>query len=259
MSIPGSMRILRSDRGTNIVGAINQLNAAFDDIDEEQVRNFLLSNFCDYVLNVPLASHQGGVWERQIGSARSVLNSLLSSQGTHLDDECLRTLLCEAANIVNSRPLSVVTLNDPTSPDPLTPNHLLTMKSNFILPPPGSFQDADVYSRKRWRRVQYLADTFWKRWRHEFLSQLNERKMWQKKRRNMQKDDIALIMDDAIPRCQWKLGRVVDTYPDSDGLVRKVKLQLGDPALSSKGIPASKPKFLERPVHKLVMLVEADL
>ena len=75
----------------------------------------------------------------------------------------------------------------------------------------------------------------------------------------MQKDDIALIMDDAIPRCQWKLGRVVDTYPDSDGLVRKVRLQLGDPALSSKGIPVLKPKFLERPVHKLVMLVEADL
>ena len=78
----------------------------------------------------------------------------------------------------------------------------------------------------------------------------------------MQRDDIALIMDDAIPRCQWKLGRVVDTYPDSDGLVRKVSIvsiQLGDLALSSKGIPVSKPKFLERPVHKLVMLVEADL
>ena len=123
MSIRGPIRTLRSDQGTNIIGGINQLKAAGQEIDDEQVKRFLMDNACDFVLNVPNASHQGGVWERQIRTARSVLNSLLVSQGTQLDDECLRTLMCETANIVNSRPLTLVTLNDPTAPEPITPNH----------------------------------------------------------------------------------------------------------------------------------------
>jgi hypothetical protein len=235
---------------------MNQLQSAVEEINDEQVKKFLMDNACDYVPNVPNASHQGGVWERQIRTARSVLNSLLSSQGTQLDDEGLRTLMCETANIVNSRPLTTVTLNDPTAPEPITPNHLLTMKSNFLLPPPGIFQDADVYSRKRWRRVQYLADTFWRRWRHEYLAQLQERKKWLQNKRNLSIGDIVLLVDDSLPRCQWKLGRIVHTVSDSDGLVRKVKMQLGDPAISATGKRTADPKFLERPIHKLVLLVE---
>ena len=256
MSIRGPIRTLRSDQGTNIIGGINQLQAAGQEIDDEQVKRFLMDNACDFVLNVPNASHQGGVWERQIRTARSVLNSLLVSQGTQLDDECLRTLMCETANIVNSRPLTLVTLNDPTAPEPITPNHLLTMKSNFVLPPPGEFQEADKYARKRWKRVQYLADLFWQRWRHEFLAQQQERKKWTKTRRNMQKNDVVLIVDDSLPRCQWKLGKIVEPHVDADGLVRKVKLQVGDPTVTATGKPRPSAKFMERPIHKLVLIVE---
>lgn len=51
--------------------------------------------------------------------------------GSHLDDEMLRTFMCEAAAIVNSRPLTVANIHDPNSLEPLTPNHLLTMKSFY--------------------------------------------------------------------------------------------------------------------------------
>ncbi|XP_067949425.1 uncharacterized protein [Watersipora subatra] len=37
---------------------------------------------------------------------------------------------------------------------PLSPNMLLTMKSDVVLPPPSDFSDTDFYSRKRWRAVQ---------------------------------------------------------------------------------------------------------
>ena len=65
--------------------------------------------------------------------------------------------MVEAEAIVNSRPLATQSSDHL---EPLTPNHLLTMKSKVILPPPGIFQRADIYSRKRWRRVQYLIDEF---------------------------------------------------------------------------------------------------
>ena len=75
--------------------------------------------------------------------------SLLQNNGEQLDDESLRTLMCEAEAIVNSRPVTVNQLADPDSPRPLTPNHLLIMKSRVVLAPPGTFQPADMFCRKR--------------------------------------------------------------------------------------------------------------
>lgn len=135
-------------------------------------------------MNAPSASHMAGVWERQIRSVRNVLSSLMEQCGSHIDDEMLRTFMCEAAAIVNSRPLTVANIHDPNSLEPLTPNHLLTMKSKIILPPPGQFQRGDLYSRKRWRRVQYLTNEFWIRWRKEFLNTLQTRDKWTSSKRN---------------------------------------------------------------------------
>ena len=87
----------------------------------------------------------------------------------------MRTLLHKAAAIVNSRPLTVDAVNDPLSPKPLSPNQLLTLKSNIVLPPLGNFQRADLYLRKRWRRTQYLVDQFWSCWKTEFLQNLQLR------------------------------------------------------------------------------------
>ena len=135
LSLRGPMRTLRCDMGSNFVGGINQLKDAVNQVDDQKVKTFLLENSCDYIFNPPHASHQGGVWERQIRTVRSVLNNLLGSEGHQLDDDGLRTLMYEVANIVNSRPLTAV--GDHTSAIPLPPSTLLTMKYNLPLLPPG--------------------------------------------------------------------------------------------------------------------------
>ncbi|CAG2191402.1 unnamed protein product [Mytilus edulis] len=185
-------------------------------------------------MNVPSASHMGGVWERQIRSVRNVLASLMHQSGTQLDDESLRTFMCEAAAIVNSRPLTLDNLNDPLSEEPLTPNHILTMKSKIILPPPGQFQRSDIYSRKRWRRVQFLANEFWNRWRKEYLSNLQSRKKWTAPRRNLQVGDIVMIKDEQAARNQWHLGKINTAHVDEDGLVRKVRVTISADDLGKK-------------------------
>ena len=139
--------------GTNFVGARKELIQALAEMDQEKIKVELLEEQCDWFafkMNIPAASHMGGVWERQIRYVRNVLSSSLQDNGKQLDDESLRTLMCEAKPIVNSRPLTVNQLADPDSLSPLTPNHLLMMKSKVVLAPPGSFQPADVYCRKRW-------------------------------------------------------------------------------------------------------------
>ena len=106
----GPIRQLRSDQGTNFVGARKELAQALSEMDQERIKAKLLEEQCDWFsfkMNVPAASHMGGVWERQIRTVRSVLSSLLNNNGPQLDDESLRTLMCEAEAIVNSRPLTV--------------------------------------------------------------------------------------------------------------------------------------------------------
>ena len=76
-----------------------------------------------------------------------------------LDDEGLTTLMCEVESFVNGRP-TTKSSDDPSDSEALTLNHLLLLRSGPKLPP-GVFRKEDVYSRRRWRQIQYLADVFW--------------------------------------------------------------------------------------------------
>ena len=219
-------------------------------MDHKKVGEFLLNNNCDYVQwekMPPYASHMGGTWERMIRTVRSIFNSLLKCNPCQLDDELLRTFMCEAESIVNSRPLTAETLSDHTC-QPLSPSNILTMKERVALAPPGVFQQADVYCRKRWRRVQYLADQFWRRWQREYLARIQPRSKWQVDQPSLSIGDVVLLKDDGSPRNCWPLARVVKLHCSaSDGLVRSVTLQT-----------ATSKSLLARPVHKVVLLVPAD-
>ena len=257
----GPVRQLRSDQGTNFVGAKNELQQALAELDQDKVRQELLKRNCDWVaykMNVPHASHMGGVWERQIRTVRNILETLLMRHGSQLDDESLCTFMTEAEAIVNCRPLTVVDLSSPEGVEPLTPNHLLTMKTSVVLPPPGSFQVADLYSKKRWHRVQYLANEFWIKWKADILQSLQTRQKWARARRNVKVDDVVIVKDEGLLQNQWHLARVVETYPSDDALVRKVKLLVGDSSLDRCGKRSKPPLYLDRPVQKLVLLVASD-
>ena len=161
LSLRGSFRQLRSDRGTYFVSVERELREALSELDDEQIFQFLHKegyDFFKFKPNVPSASHMGGVWERQIRTIRSVLARLLQQHGTHLDDEALGTFMFEVTAIVNSRTLSVENLNDPLSKPSVTSNHLLTSK--VILPPLGKFLSPDLYTHDGRRRIQYMANEF---------------------------------------------------------------------------------------------------
>ena len=183
---------------------------------------------------------------------------MLDTNGAQLDDESLRTFFCEAEAIVNSRPLTVDSINDPDSLNPLTPNHLLTMKSKVVFPPPGVFQSVDQYCRKCWRRVQYLANEFWSRWRKEFLQSLQQRQKWRRPKRNLMVGDVVIIKDANLPHNCWKLGCVSTMFQDDDSYVRPVELNVGDSSLDATGKRTAGLKSMQRPIHKLVLLLVSE-
>lgn len=248
IAIRGAVRQIRCDQSTNFVGATNELEKCLMELDQEKISTYLARKQCDFLMNVPVPSHMGGVWEHQIRTVRSVMSSVLAQVRGRLDDTSLRTFFYEAMSIVNNRTLTTDDLTDPKSVEPLTPNHLLTMKFSVPLPPPGEFVREDLYARKRWRRVQYRTIL-------EPMSQGILGQQWHAPRRNVQVGDVVIVKDN-IARNEWRLARVVDTSEDDDGLVRKVKVQIGQRHLGKKGECLTQPSFLENPVQKLVVLVE---
>ena len=94
---------------------------------------------------------------------------LLVTLGRGLNDKSLKTLFTETEAIVNSRALTVKNLGDVKSEQPLIPSNILTMKTKVVMPTPGEFVRAGEFSRRRWRRIQRIANEFWQRWRKEFL------------------------------------------------------------------------------------------
>ena len=196
----GAVRMMRFDNGFNFAGASAELIKAFQEMDHNKIGRFLEENGGEWIVwrrNPPLASNMGGVWERQIRSARTILNSLLKTHGTQLKEESLETLLIEVEAIINSRPLTTEVINDVTSLVPLSPINLLTMKSEVVIPPPGNFTAPDKYSRKQWGRVQHVLNEFWSRWRKEVLLTLQSREKWNQQQRNCKIGDIVLLKEDA--------------------------------------------------------------
>ena len=232
----GGPKEIWSDNGTNFIGAQKELKKAIQEWNLGKIHAHLLQKEVDWKFNPPAASHMGGIWERMIRTIRSVLTGIIKQQT--LDDEALVTLLTVVEGIINNRPITKMS-DDPRDAMPLTPNHLLMLRSGPLLPP-GQFVEKDCY-RRRWKQVQYLADIFWERWLREYLPALQERQKWMKPQTNLKVGDLVIVKQDSCPRNQWPLGLVVGVRKGHDDLVRSVEVRTGTGTY-------------ERPVTKICLL-----
>ena len=72
----GAVQSIRSDNGTNLVGASNELKKTLDKLDQEQIRQHLLKSGTDLVKwqkNPPGASLIGRIWERNTFTSKQSL------------------------------------------------------------------------------------------------------------------------------------------------------------------------------------------
>ena len=71
-------------------------------------------------------------------------------------------------------------------------------------------------------------------------------------------NDIVIVKDDSLPRNCWQLARISSVDQSKDGLVRTVQVTLGDASIGADGKRTRPIRTLERPIHKLVLLLRAD-
>ena len=144
-AIRNTCRFIRSDQGTNFVGACNLLG----NIDLNKVSSTIKSNKdITWQMYPPHSSHHGGVWERRIGLVRRVLEGALLQSGkkSRTRDDFV-TLLLESAVVVNNTPLWAVS-SDPADPLPLSPATLRTLRDHPCVVPRGALSESDLHSPK---------------------------------------------------------------------------------------------------------------
>ena len=247
IAIRGKVNVFRSDRGTNFVGALEDLGINRIDVENDSLREFLDNIGTKWILNPPHAPHFGGAWERLIGIVKRILNAILSEPvHQHLTHDVFCTLMAEVTAIVNHRPLLPVS-SDPENPAVLSPSTLLTQKFNSNHAPPDfeNFTSKDMI-RSEWKRVQVLADVFWKRWKNEYMQSLQPRRKWQTVRPDLKLGDVVLLKDIDAPRNRWPLAVIVAIMPSDDSHVRKVQLKI---------FRHNKSSVLTRPICELVPLL----
>ena len=92
----GPVRQLRSEQGTNFIGASKELKATLSEMNQDTLKKKIARTSCNWIackMNAPSASHMGGTWERQIRTVRSVLSALLLFY-SHAVSHVTGTLIC---------------------------------------------------------------------------------------------------------------------------------------------------------------------
>ncbi|XP_071122566.1 uncharacterized protein [Mytilus edulis] len=247
IAIRGSVKLIRSDRGTNFVGAIQDLGITAEFIEKGTVDIMLSQYGTIWKFNPPHASHVGGSWERMIGLSRRILACMLIREKNRLTHEMLVTLMAEVSAIVNSRPLVSVS-TDPDNPEVLSPSMLLTHKKGQDEQTMLQFGTKDML-RSQWKMVQGLADEFWSKWNKEYLHTLQVRKKWELPIKDLNIGDIVLMRDKELPRPQWPMAIVTKVFPSADMKIRKVGIRT---------IRDNKPSSFIRPIVELIPLVLTD-
>lgn len=166
VAIRGSVKIIRSDRGTNFIGAANTLNLNRINIEVTTSNSYLEEKGITWIFNAPHSSHMGGVWEHMIKTARRILDALLLDASTkNLTHEAIVTFLTEVSAIINSRPITSIS-TDPDDPIILSPALLLTHKdvsqTTTQFECDSNLNMKDIY-RAQWKRVQCLSELFWQK------------------------------------------------------------------------------------------------
>lgn len=226
MSRRGKVNTMLSDNATTFVGADNELkrlatllkSKAFEEnvIDQLAIENITWKF-------IPARSpHFGGLWEAGIKSTKTHLKKVIGT--TTLTYEKLYTVLAQIEACLNSRPLTPIS-NDPNDFQVLTPGHFL-IGSPLTTTLDENYQKSPANRLSQWQHLQQMTQHFWKRWSKEYLHQLQQRSKWKTRHAELlQPGTMVLVQDDLLPPLCWPLGRILETFPGADGLVRSASVK----------------------------------
>ncbi len=258
-----------SDKGSQLTSSRNTVAwsaaecPAGWDWDEVEARGARRGT--EWVFVPPGAQFRNGLAEARVKAIKSTLDHVLTTalKGIKptLNYAELVTVLSQAANIVNDRPVGVKVLTE-SDFAPITVNQLLLGRTSTNNPHHNDNDYGAENHEVSGAYQQHLLDTWWKLWKQQgFPTLLPYARLKDAQRhRNIEKGDICLVMYENQVKATYRLCRVLETVESKDDLVRTVKIGFR-PRRAVTGKPAYERTALEElevAVQRLVLLVPAN-
>jgi len=196
-------------------------------------------------------------WENGCSEAliKSVKKSLVLAVGQSIMTFSeLQTVMFEVANLLNERPIGTKE-TDPNEGSYLCPNDLILGRASSNVPI-GQWDETENF-KKRWKFVQQVINTFWRKWHRDYFPTLIVRQKWHTNKRNLQVGDIVLVQDNSAFRGNWKLGQVAEVKPGKDSIIRDVTIRYKNVGPGTK-YTGTQDMLIRRSVHRLVVLLPVE-
>ena len=239
-----------SDNGKTFKAASRIIAKIFSD---DEVQKHFSDQRISWTFNLERAPWWGGFFERLIKSTKRCLKKVVGQSTLNYNQ--LVTLIVEVESVLNSRPLTYLSMDD--LEEPVTPSHLICGYRVLSLPDieisdlsdPDYDLDQDEISRQT-QHLKIVLSKFWKRWRKEYLLELREhhrtRCVTHGSDADIQVGAIVTVYDDSHPRGMWRLGVVEELIIGADGVTRGARVRV----ISKTGRPTT----LRRPIQLLYPL-----
>lgn len=217
-SLRGWPGLVYTDPGSQLESASGKLESWWNSM-EGGLRELGTSKNFQWRVSPPDSPWRQGRAERRIAIVKRLLR--LSIGDSVLTPVELQTVFMETANICNERPIGLSKPRDDGTYSLITPNQLLMGRSGNILP-----DDTDLAMNlpmsSRYRLVNHVTSSFWKKWSTEVSPGLVVRQKWHEASRNLRIGDLVMLSDSSPIKAKYKLGLVKDVHPSADGRVRTV-------------------------------------
>ena len=220
----GCPNMMVSDNGKTFASTAKWLSILKKD---EDLMSFMAQHHIKWRFNLSRSPWWGGFFERLIGIMKRMLSKVIGNALLSFAE--LEEVLLDVECCMNNRPLCYIEqeFEEPV----LTPNILLRGKSTPVLDEDLQKLNEDESTTRRLKYLLKGKEHLRRRFLKEYVHTLEERQL------GVQGSDIDLgpkigsiviIKGDTKDKTQWKLGRVIEKIIGKDGVVRGVKLKLGN-------------------------------
>ena len=256
-NIRGTPGRIQSDPGSQLMAAAVELGKW----DFSKIQDWTSGQKTKWEFVPTNSQHFNGCAEALIKSTKKQLEESVKS--TLFTKGELDTFLSDVMYIVNSRPLMKKAGQDPLDGGPITPLHLIGGRSTKDIP-----SISLDYNPSLTRRLKFIEDTtneFWKKWFTQVFHNLVPCYKWRREYRDVQVGDVVLMRDSNVFKREYKLGRIKETFPGTDGHVRRVVIQYKNLAETGRDLGRAetdlrRARFMEteRSIHNIAVIVPVD-
>ena len=240
----GQPKFLYSDPGSQLVAAKKLIDSSEytpkmqQDVDFDEVQRETAAYGVTWKLCPTESQWRDGRSESAIKALKKTIKHLHG--GLKLNFAEFQTLLHQATDIINARPLGVRASNGAEPGyEPITPNTLLkASRTAYVEFDPNKFVSDNDKLVIRQKACDEILIVWWEQYMREVFDSLAVYKRWKKEQKNLEIGDICFLMTKSnLGAPAYRLCRVVECFPDAKELVRSVRVEMRPRDSRDVGLP----------------------